>query len=244
MDQKFYIFHLTHHTGRNDTAQHMRALSSHGYAVKACAALPALVECIAALQLQANDRVVAVVDGRDPGSATAVSTLRALRSGLGIVVVAERDDDASMTLLLQLGADTCCFPCASADLWVATVSRLLWRLATPRQSRAITASNTVNAAWVLEKQGWAMRTPAGQLISLTTGERAFLMTLLSAPLKQVSHEELISAVNASYKASSARTSQRRLGVMVSRMRRKFSEQGSPLPLKSVHNWGYMFVGDS
>lgn len=221
----------------------MRALSSYGYTVKACATLPELIESIAALQPRADARVVTVIDGRDPGSATAVSTLRALRAGLGIVVVAERDDDAGMTLLLQMGADICSFPCASSDLWVATVSRLLWRLAPSDRSGRSAASNT-GKSWALVKQGWAMQTPCGQRVALTTGERAFLTTLLGAPSKQASHDDLISAVNAAYKGSLTRTPQRRLGVMVSRMRRKFSDAGSPLPLKSVHNWGYMFVGSS
>lgn len=94
--------------------------------------------------------------------------------------------------------------------------------------------------WQFIDKNWALRCPDGQSIALTTGERAFLSILLSAPFQQATHAQLIDAVNAAYKQDEPRTHSVRLGVMVSRMRRKFNGAGMPLPLKSLHGWGYMF----
>lgn len=245
MDQKPYVFQLASHACGNDARRHIQALSSQGYPVRVCRDMPGLVTGIAALQANTQARIVTVIDGRDPGRAAAVSTLRALRPDMGIVALVERNDDASMALLLQLGVDTCSFVCASTELWVATLSRLLSRLGpTVPLAAGVQAPKQRQKNWSLIDQGWAMRTPRGHRIALTTGERAFLTTLLHSPLQKVPHDELIAAVNAAYNGSSSVAHSRRLGVMISRMRRKFADSGNPLPLKSIHNWGYMFVADT
>lgn len=238
-----YVFQLMSQVFCDDAKRHMREFASQGYTIKAHTTLTTLMHHISTVQDVAGNRVVIVIDGRDAGSATAVSTLRSLPIGVGIVALVDRDDDAAMLRLLQMGADICSFVCAPPDLWVATVSRLLWRLG-QHKPQGVTSTPETPGTWTLIEQGWAMLTPAGHSITLTTGERAFMMTLLNAPLKQATHEDLISAVNASYNYPSTRTYQSRLGVMVSRMRRKFMAAGVPLPLKSIHNWGYMFVTDS
>lgn len=222
---------------------HMHALASRGYTITPHTTLTALMQHINTVQAAANNGIVVIIDGRDADSATAVSILRSLPIDVGIVALVDRDDDATMLLLLQIGVDVCSFVCAPPDVSIATVSRLLWRLGR-RKSKAVAPKSKTPGSWTLIKQGWVMRTPAGHSITLTTGERAFLMTLLNAPLKKATHEELICAVNASYNDLTAGAYQSRLGVMISRMRRKFMKAGDPLPLKSVHNWGYMFVIDA
>lgn len=96
--------------------------------------------------------------------------------------------------------------------------------------------------WSLHESGSVLMAPAGGRIPLTTGERAFISTLLAADGLRAPHRELIDAVNACYAAAAPRTHQARLGVLISRLRRKIKRYGYDLPLKSVHNWGYMFTG--
>lgn len=96
--------------------------------------------------------------------------------------------------------------------------------------------------WSLHDGGSVLMAPAGGRIPLTTGERAFMATLLEADGLRAPHRELIDAVNACYAAAAPRTHQARLGVLISRLRRKVKRYGYDMPLKSVHNWGYMFTG--
>ena len=171
--------------------------------------------------------------------------LRALRPDLGIVALIEPDNEAEIIQLLHLGVDAHCALNASPELLVAIILRLLWRLGVMPTSTPVVTTEQVSeshdSSWGLVDQGWVFCSPAGHRIPLTTGERAFLMTLFNTPDQKVSHEELIHAVNAAYNMIDGQVHQGRLGVMVSRMRRKFRQAGAPLPLKSVHNWGYMLV---
>lgn len=234
----FYLFQLTPDAFCSDAMRHMHEFKQRGYMIKACATLNVLMHHVGAVQRVAGSRVITVIDGRDAGSSAAVSTLRTLPDRVGIIALVDRHDDATMIRLLQMGVDMCSFACASPDLWVASVSRLMWRLGS--QTHPAVSNSPASGVWTLAEQGWAMCTPTGQVVALTTGERAFLMTLLNAPQQQAAHHELINAVNQAYNSSGTRTHQSRLGVMVSRMRRKFAQAGAPLPLKSIHNWGYMF----
>ena len=238
MVQGSYVFLLMPGGLRADAIRRVHQLSGQGCTVRPCRDLQALINQI--VQSHATHaRAVTVIDGRGPDGAAAVSAVRALSSTVGIVVTLERDDDASMTNLLKKGADVCSYPCASPDLWLAKITSLLWRVGLCPPETNFTSETS--GRWLLIKRGWAIRAPGGQIVSLTTGERAFLTTLLNAPHQQATHDELIAAVNAAYNYSTGHTHQSRLGVMVSRMRSKFKKAGVPLPLKSRHNWGYMFV---
>lgn len=240
MLSKSYIVQFTPNACCDDSMHHMREFAMQGSPIKACATLTSLVHHVSTVQDAENLPVVVIVDGRNPDSANAVATLRSLQGDVGIVAMVDRHDDAAMVHMLHSGVDICSFVGASPDLWVATVSRLLWRLGQRTQQGSTRSSETL-ASWELMDKGWTLRTPNGQFVTLTTGERAFLTTLLNSPAQKATHAQLISAVNASYNYADARSQQSRLGVMVSRMRRKFEQAGTPLPLKSVHNWGYMFI---
>lgn len=101
----------------------------------------------------------------------------------------------------------------------------------------------VNGSWSFADQDWMIVNPKGQRIFLTTGERAFLVTLLNAPDQRASHADLIAAVCSAYHAlPEANRRQGRLSVLVSRLRAKCIQHNIDLPLKSVHRWGYMFSG--
>lgn len=224
----------------------------YGFVVMPCASLVDLSARVRAAGRSRNGLPIAIFDGRSADALAVVSALRASNNGLGIVALTASDDEGSVIRLLHAGVDTCCVVSASPELLIAVVVRLMWRLGVGAygdssvsqmvsNSSAAALQSDQTTSWQLIDQGWALLSPEGHRVALTTGERAFLSTLLSAPHQQATHEELISAVNASYHNGRARTHQSRLGVMVSRMRRKFSQAGAPLPLKSVHNWGYMFV---
>ena len=220
----------------------------HGFDLIRCASLSEVIDQVWARKGTHDGRMIIIIDACGNEAQQHVSVLRALRPDLGIVALVDPDNEAGIIQLLHAGVDTHCFLSASSDLLIAIVLRLLYRLGAMRcrSSGIMTGPSDPPqpSSWKLVDRGWILRSPAGHRIALTTGERAFLTTLLNAPAQKVTHVELIDAVNASYNNISGHIHQSRLGVMVSRMRRKFKQAGAPLPLKSVHNWGYMFVADS
>ena len=222
--------------------------ADHGLVVTVCTSLSDVTHHVWARQGKPDARIVIIFEAQDHDARSLVSALRTLHPDLGIVALVKHDDEAPVIELLRTGVDVHCLVNASADLLVAIVLRLLWRLnGVPSISPPADADHVQYSpfsSWELVDQGWILRSPAGHHVTLTTGERAFLTTLLNAPAQKVAHTELIEAVNTAYNTTEGHVHQNRLGVMVSRMRRKFKLAGAPLPLKSVHNWGYMFVADA
>lgn len=210
--------------------------------VKSCLDVADVLVQLRDMQASTDGFSVVIVDAQGVDGMNAVSVLRSRYTNLGIVAIASSTHEACIIDLLHRGADTYCLETASPQMLLAIVLRLQWRLKMARQD--MPAENRSAAprqvAWQLTDQGWALRCPDGQSITLTTGERAFLSALLNAPRQQAPHGQLIDAVNAAYYAKQTRNPRMHLGVMISRLRRKFSQAGVVLPLKSIHGWGYMF----
>ncbi len=212
-------------------------LEAQGLAVSYCADMP---------QLYRNTRqstgagtvTAAVLGATHSQNCIVAAHLRALHPALGVVVLAESESESTLLQYMQSGADYCCSARASSQLLAAILFRLLWRLDVSASHAAASAATV----WSLPEQAWILANPEGKRIALTTGERAFLMALMSAPNQRAAHADLIVAVNNAYAQESVSSQQSRLSVLVSRLRRKCAEQGVSLPLKSVHNWGYMFTG--
>jgi DNA-binding response OmpR family regulator len=66
--------------------------------------------------------------------------------------------------------------------------------------------------------------------------------LFEAPGRRASHAQLIAALDHAYGETDRSPVRKRLGTLVTRLRRKCHDHHESLPLKSVHGWGYMFAG--
>ncbi|MBP6019748.1 MAG: hypothetical protein KA735_09665 [Burkholderiaceae bacterium] len=188
--------------------------------------------------------VMAVLAAETAENCATANYLRTLHPDLGILAMSEKTDDSSLIRLLQSGVDNTCARDASAALVTTILFRMLAR-AGQRPPAPTPPSTEISATgrWSLSDQDWVINSPEGQRISLTTGERAFLVTLLNAPEHRASHADLIAAINLAYDAlPESDRRQSRLSVMVSRLRTKCHQHDVDLPLKSVHRWGYMFSG--
>lgn len=215
-------------------------LQAQGFRVLSCNNVLALYR-LAQANLALNALACAVLSGAHADNCAAANYLRTLYPALGIVAVADLASHLEPVQVLQSGADSI-FPLnAEAPLLPAILFRLLWRMS---QSSGMAAPPARSAAprWSLQDQAWVIVSPDGERVPLTTGERAFLSILMGATGARATHAELTDAVNAAYALAPQPLHKGRLGVLVSRMRRKFNEQGVNMPLKSVHRWGYMFTG--
>lgn len=184
--------------------------------------------------------IAVVLAGGHQNNCAAAAYLRSLHPSLPIVAIPDLYSDSILIELLRCGVDSCCARDASSNLVAAMVTRLFVR-ANPGLS--ITGVQTIDrdtGYWTLAEQGWLLIAPQGESVSLTTGERAFMSTLLSAPSLRATHQQLSVAVASSYASASGQHGT--LGVLLSRLRRKVARHGLGVPVKSVHNWGYMFSG--
>jgi DNA-binding response OmpR family regulator len=157
---------------------------------------------------------------------------------LPIVALTDSSSEDALIELLRCGVDHHCPAVASGRLLAAIVTRLL-ASEMARRAAEVAAPKDIAAYWGLDEQGWVLRAPQGVCVPLTTGERAFMSTLMLAPSLRATHEQLATAVASSYCVTSSRHGT--LGVLLSRLRRKAGAQGLSVPVKSVHNWGYMFA---
>jgi len=214
-------------------------LDAHGFDVQCCKSVGVLHRQLQQYAELPSAATLAVLGGPLSENCTQAICLRALYPQLPIITLVPSYSDVHLIQVLQSGADNYCLKSASAALLVATLFRSLRaRNCAPAPSIQVPDPGR----WVLREQAWILTSPANISVSLTTGERAFMLTLLTAPELRATRADLIAAVSANRAVGSASINQARLGVLVSRMRRKFQQHGIALPLKSVHNWGYMFAG--
>jgi DNA-binding response OmpR family regulator len=219
----------------------MRApqLAAQGFQLQVCDDAPSAHDHVDAARAR-GVAAVAVLAGNRTQNSDAARYVRALCPDAGVLVLMHTRNDAACVQILHSGADAYCPANVSTPLLVAVLFSLLRRLARA-SSRTATVLAPDDGGWSLHEGGSVLIGPAGR-IPLTTGERAFVATLLSADGLRASHRQLIDAVNACYPSAAPRTHQARLGVLISRLRKKFGCYGYDMPLKSVHNWGYMFTG--
>src|SRR5262249_36163514 len=88
--------------------------------------------------------------------------------------------------------------------------------------------------WALEEDGWLLRVPLGNELSLTTAERGFLLRLCHSPGDPVSRAELISSLGGDPRCADPH----KIDVLVNRLRRKAGLARMNLPLHSVRGKGY------
>lgn len=177
-----------------------------------------------------------------------------IRSVLGLGgLIAVKDPTSSLTVseLLIAGAD------AVVDATDNSFTELLaWHTALKRRVEALIRSTTLadnkvqtqvdiagvidkspqSMTWSLVDGGWTLLSPTQEKITLTYGEKFFLACFVGEADKRVSREQLL-GLNAIQNQSS-----RAIDSLVSRLRKKAADSGFSLPIKSVHGWGYSFIG--
>lgn len=82
--------------------------------------------------------------------------------------------------------------------------------------------------------------PEGGQLDLTTTERQLLQTMCLQPDKRASHQQLLEAISNGDESEDPVVAHNRLGVVISRLKRKAQGENMTLPIRSVYKWGYMF----
>ncbi|MDX3893758.1 helix-turn-helix domain-containing protein [Pusillimonas sp.] len=247
-----------------DASRHAAALALHGYEVRHCpnaAALRLHVRQAVDESAQSSEPVLAVLANATPLNRAAASILAGWPQ-VGVLAQLEACDDAALVATLQLGIDAWCPRGCSSEVLALALHNLKRRLEHASAGPAAPASGppsqvesqalhgpasaigpplAAEGRWLLREQAWVLETPTGQQLRLTSSERNFMLKLLEQPDKTATHIDLFQ--RRGQRPADAQVAKRRLGVLVSRLRRKVAGRGDELPLKSLHNWGYMFTGN-
>lgn len=226
--------------------EHQHALQASGFNVQVIAQIVDLyqagTEALATLNTQ--NPAIFIISGNSHDAVAAIARLRAQHALLPIVVELSEFNEQQILHALYCGADRYCLQNQSTDLWVATISSLLRRFRAA-DSRAETATAAVSMSqiektWVVADEGWLLFSPEGDKLALTTTERQLVNALCHQPDKRASHQQLLDAISNGDESEDISVAHNRLGVVVSRLKRKAQAQGIQVPIRSVYKWGYMF----
>lgn len=229
----------------NRCQTYQQALAQAGFTVQPMSQALELYQEVA--ETLSNNRqvpVICLVSGGGNDVLAVIARLRVKQAQLPILVELPDLDEAKIAQALYCGADQYCLSNTSPDLWVATVSSLLRRaraslssvpLATPQAPSQQTEDH-----WKLLDEGWLLAAPTGQQITLTTTERQLMRTLLQQPDRRASHQQLLGAISNGDESEDQAIAHNRLGVVISRLKRKGQTANMIIPIRSVYKWGYMF----
>ena len=97
-------------------------------------------------------------------------------------------------------------------------------------------------SWTLNRTDYTLQSPEGKVVRLSSGEFAILNALIVGAPDFVSKDDLVKLVTANKIGDTSTSSLRSLEVMISKLRRQFSETDHPLPIKALRHVGYVFHG--
>lgn len=213
------------------------ALSGAGFSVRA---FPGSRELYAALLHQSCDIVLLDIGLPGEDGFTVAERLHALNRQIGIIMVTARMATEDKVRALLGGADAYLVkPVVWPELF-ATITSLARRL-NHGKAAAIAAFHAAPLhelkSWSLSHDGWVLTNPSGFALQLSARERLFLQRLWQQLGETVSRDNLIIAMG----EDPYHYDVHRLDALVSRLRRKFADEGGAMPLRSVRGQGYVFV---
>lgn len=239
----------TQQSGSGQFPEARERLSAYGFDVVCCQTPNQVGDALAASQhddhLPPNRMVILL--GAFPENCTVAQYVRGVAPQAGIVALVPNYQEDTQLFAYQAGIDAFLVPQAAVTLFSAVVFSVVRRLAPGVGVAAAmapeSAATASDQAWRFAEHAWALISPQGKRVPLTTTERAFLLTLTGQPERCASHEELFRSLKSGGEQADADYGRERLSVMVSRMRRKFQAHALELPVKSLHGTGYMFFGE-
>lgn len=190
-----------------------------------------------------------MVSGICTESLAAIARLRMYSVLLPVMVSFTEFNEEQVLHALYSGADDYCTLGTGVALWVAKIECLLRRtrhsemgvlpfaqtMPQPVSQPAI----STKTVWHLADEGWVLTSPAGIRIALTTTERELLLALCANSERRASHQQLLQAISENNEGDDA-LGHNRLGVVISRLKRKATSEGVTLPIRSIYKWGYTF----
>jgi two-component system OmpR family response regulator len=159
-------------------------------------------------------------------------------SGVPIIMLSAKGDEADRVIGLELGADDyLAKPFGSREL-VARIKALLRRAAGLQMPGGSSAAPKYRfEGWTVDPLRRELLNNDGVIIDLTSGEYDLLLAFVEAPQRVLTRDQLL-------ELSRNRTAtgfDRSVDVQISRLRRKLGAEDSERVIKTVRGVGYMFA---
>ncbi|MDQ2105562.1 response regulator transcription factor [Azospirillum isscasi] len=195
-------------------------------------------------QIAARPVSLVVLDVNLPGEdGFKIATRLRENPSIGIIMVTARGSTVDRVVGLELGADAYLVKPVEMRELEAQAKALLRRLeagnagAAPPAPPASGPPPSDEAHWVLDATAWALTSPAGVRVSLTSMEMK-LVSLLAGQARQPATRDQISVALYNRRWN---PDDRSIDTVVGRLRHKVENAiGETAPVKSVHGVGYVF----
>lgn len=213
------------------------ALEDEGFAVQGCGTIKSFW---VQFTRSAPDVVLLDLGLPDGRGSTLIQELRA-KSSVGILVLSGRRDEADRIIALEYGADDFVVkPCSPREI-MARINAIL-----RRTQGALSAPATggperiVFDGYRLNRPAMELRSPQGEVISLTTAEFELLDVFIQRPQRVLTRRQLTDLL----RGADWEGYDRAIDGLVSRLRKKIPGQGATSqPLKTIHGTGYIFTAE-
>ena len=212
-----------------------RALQENGYLVRPAASAP---EMWIAMENGPVDLVL--LDIMLPGT-NGIDLCRQIRkkSEVPIIFISAKGSEEDRVLGLELGADDyIAKPFGTREL-IARVRAVLRRGGLERQHGEVRETEAHFDGWIANFPRRELRSPSGAMVELTGAEFDLLASFLGQPQRVIARDRLIELSRTRLGDASDRS----IDVLISRLRRKLSEDGKAAPILTVRGVGYMLKAE-
>ncbi len=161
------------------------------------------------------------------------------RSPVPIIMLTAMREEPDRIVGLELGADDFIGKPFSARELVARIKAVLRRAGTQlRTVHAPPRGTLLFAGWTLDIVRRELKSPAGALVHLTSGEFDLLVAFADHPGRLLTREQLLDIA----RGRTAEIFDRSIDIQVSRLRRKIEDDPKePAFIKTIRGAGYMFT---
>jgi two-component system OmpR family response regulator len=207
-------------------------LGKHGYKVETAADAR---EMDSALTRGGVDLVILDVMLPGEDGLAICRRLAGAEAGPPMIMLSAMGEDTDRIVGLELGADDyLAKPCNPREL-LARVRAVL-RRAEQRRNGAPNAAGCEFAGWRLDLVRRELRSPAGVMVNLSSGEFSLLRAFVERAQRVLTRDQLLEFA----RGPDSDAFDRAIDVQISRLRKKLDDGGGQDLIRTIRNEGYMF----
>ena len=163
--------------------------------------------------------------------------LSAQPGGPAIIMMSAMGEETDRIVGLELGADDYVpKPCNPREL-LARIKAVLRRRNEPRGGDQPMGAGCEFAGWRLDLVRRELRSPAGVVVNLSSGEFSLLRAFVEHPQRVLTRDQLLDYA----RGRDSDACDRAIDVQISRLRRKLDDNGDGELIRTIRSEGYMFA---
>ena len=209
-------------------------LGRHGYEVDTAADAKAMDQ-----RLSRDGVDLVVLDVMMPGEdgLAICRRLSAQPGGPAIIMMSAMGEETDRIVGLELGADDYVPKPSNPRELLARIKAVLRRRNEPRGGDQPMGAGCEFAGWRLDLVRRELRSPAGVVVNLSSGEFSLLRAFVEHPQRVLTRDQLLDFA----RGRDSDAYDRAIDVQISRLRRKLDDNGDGELIRTIRSEGYMFA---